>query len=135
MIYDILEEKIRNSVLLIPGESLFRNYMPPEVKVGAMVRVPLDGMRIDPHMPNYYRGKMQVITRHTNPVDGDLMANAITKVLIVQVPESYIASDERGDARIMIFFPETLPIRFPSLAGNGFEWAQTFTCAFSFEPI
>lgn len=135
MIYDILEEKIRASILLVPGESLFRNYMPPEVTIGAMVRVPLDGIPVDHYMPNYYRGKMQVITRHINPVDGDFMANSISKLLRVEYPESYIASVERGAAIISIFLPLTLPIRFPSLAGNGFEWSQTFTCTFSFDPL
>ncbi len=135
MIHDILEEKMRQSTVLIPGETLFRSYMPPEVRIGAMIRVPLTGIDIDPYKPNYYRGQFQVVTRHVSPVDGDALANTISRLLLVRSPESYSASIERGQAMISVFQPETLPIRFPSLEGNGFEWSQMFMASFTFEPL
>lgn len=135
MIYDILEEKLRRSFLLVPGESLFRQYMPPECDIGAMTKVPLSGIAIDPHIENWYRGQIQVITRHTDPVAGDLLANKVAGVLRVLSPESYPPSAERGRAQISVFYPETLPIRFPRLSGNGYEWSQHFKVAFSFVPL
>lgn len=133
MIYDILEEKLQRSFLLVPGESLFRNYMPPEVTIGAMTKVPLQGIELDDCIENYYRGDMQVITRHINPVDGEKLANDIARVLRVNAPEFHDPSIERGRAEIKLFRPRTLPIRFPRLEGNGFEWSQTFQTIFAFE--
>lgn len=135
MIYDILEEKLKRSFLLVPGETLFRNYMPPEVTIGAMTKVPLEGISVDDCIDNYYRGEMQVITRHLNPVDGDKLANDIARVLRVKSSEFHDPSEERGRAEIKIFHPRTLPIRFPRLEGNGFEWSQTFFTIFSFDPL
>lgn len=135
MIYDILEEKIQRSLLLVPGESLFRNYMPPEVTIGAMTKVPLQGIETDDCMDNYYRGDMQIITRHVNPVDGEILANQIAKLLRVKTPEFHDPSAERGRAEIKFFHPMTLPIRFPRLEGNGFEWSQTFKTIFTFEQL
>ena len=135
MIYDILERKLERSFLLVPGESLFRNYMPPEITIGAMVKVPLQGISTDPHIENYYRGQMQVITRHTDPVAGDLLANQIGRALLVRAAEQHPPSMERGEAEIKFFFPATLPIRFPRLEGNGYEWSQTFSTHFAFEPL
>lgn len=135
MIYDILEEKLRRSFLLIPGESLFRQYMPPECNIGAMTKVPLSGITTDPYIENYYRGQIQVITRHTSPTEGDMLANRISRELIVRVAERHDPTDERGEAEIKFFFPVTLPIRFPRLEGNGYEWSQVFSTHFSFKPI
>lgn len=135
MIFDILEEKLRRSFLLVPGESLFREYMPPECHVGAMTKIPLSGIDIDPHIENWYRGRIQIITRHTDPEEGGRLANKVAGVLRVISPEDYPPSAERGKARISIFFPETLPIRFPRLSGNGYEWSQHFKTTFSFVPL
>lgn len=135
MIFDILEEKLKRSLLLVPGETLFRDYMPPEVTIGAMTKVPLQGISIDPHMDDYYRGEMQVITRHTNPVAGAKLALDIDRLLRVRVSEFHDPSEERGRAEIKLFWPQTLPIRFPRLEGNGFEWSQTFQAVFTFAPL
>lgn len=135
MIFDIIEEKLKRSFLLVPGESLFRSYMPAECSIGAMSKVPLNGIAVNQYIPNFYQGKIQIITRHTDPVAGDITANKIASILKVNAPRHYPPSAERGEATISIFLPDTLPIRFPRLTGNGYEWSQMFTVAFSFEPL
>jgi hypothetical protein len=134
VIFDILEQKLTRSLLLVPGESLFRSYMPPEVTFGAMTRVPLSGIKIDHEIENWYKGEMQIVTRHTDPVQGDILANKIAQILTVKNIEHYPASSERGPAHITLFLPETLPIRFPRLEGNCYEWIQIFNVAFGFKP-
>lgn len=135
MIFDILESKIEAADLGRPGETLFRSFMPAEVKIAIMTRVPLDGIPFDPYMPGRYVGRIQVITRHTDPVEGGLLAASIQKVLTVWGPETYPANEERGEAMISLFIPETLPIQFPRLDGDGLEWSQHFKTAFTFDPI
>lgn len=134
MIYDILEGKlIANG--FAAGVDLFRNYMPADCVIGVMTRVPLQGLPIDPHIPNYYRGKMQVIVRHKDPVDGAALAARVQRILTVERRETYPASDERGETHLDLFLADTLPISFPRLDGNSFEWSQHFRCVFGMKPL
>ncbi|MGV1754832.1 minor capsid protein [Agrobacterium sp. CG674] len=134
MIFDILGKKLAAAGLVTTGESLFFNDMPGECVVGVMMRTPLQGIDIDPFIEGWHKTPLQIITRHTDPVDGEALANAVCKALIVESPERYEATDERGPAHINVFYPQTYPIRFPRLEGNGLEWSQHFTTAFGIVP-
>lgn len=134
MIFDILEQKLTDSGLVVPGTSLFRGDMPGECEIGVMLRIPLDGVTIDPFMEGWHKTSLQVITRHVDPVAGEKLANDVCRVLLVESPEHYPGNSERGPAHINIFYPQTLPIRFPRLEGNGLEWSQHFTAAFGIIP-
>lgn len=135
MIYDILEEKIAASGLLVPSETLFRHYMPAEIPIGAFIRSPLEGIPVNLEMPNYYRGRLQLITRHTDPELGEILAARLAPLITVRSIEHYPANATRGEAHVTQCIPETLPIRFPRLQGNGFEWSQHFSVAFGFKPL
>lgn len=134
MIYDILEGKLV-AAGFIPGDTLFRNFMPAETVVGVMVRAPLSGIPINPFIPGFFRTKLQVISRHRDPVEGMLMAKQIAEVLKVDAVEAYPASVERGPAHITLFQPDTLPIQFPQMDGNAYEISQHFNAAFGFKEI
>lgn len=134
MIYDILEEKL-TSAGFTPGENLFRNFMPADVEVGVMTRSPLTGININPTIPGWYRTKIQIITRHRDVVAGLDMATKVAKVLNVEFIETHPATAERGEAHISLFYPDTLPIQFPQLDGNGYEISQHFTTAFGFVAL
>lgn len=132
MIYDILEDKLSTIGFEI-GNTLFRNVFPGDVSIGIMIRTPLGGVKIDPGIPGWYRPDMQIVTRHIDPYDGYNMALQVQKVLTFQGSQSYPKSIDRGPAKLTLFFPETLPIQFPRLEGNGIEWSQMFNTAFCFE--
>lgn len=130
MIFDILETKLISGGFE-PGVSLFRNYMPADISVGVMTRVPLQGLPIDPYIPDYYKGEIQVIVRHNDRTAGDAMALRVQRLLaLTGGNESYPATAERGAVHLDLFQPLTLPIAFPRLSGNGFEWSQHFKCVF-----
>jgi hypothetical protein len=134
MIFDILEKKLIDSGLVVAGESLFRSYMPGECQIGVMIRTPLTGINIDPFIEGWHKASIQVITRHVDPVEGAKMSAQISKILVVESPEKYEASEERGPAHINVFYPATLPIQYPRLQGNGLEFSQHFIAAFGFKP-
>lgn len=135
MIYDILEQKLIDAGLGIAGQTLFRNTMPGDCKTGIFIREPLSGIPIDASMMKWYRARLQVITRHFDPVEGRALALAADQALRVQSIEIYPASAERGRAHITLFMPETLPIQFPRLDGGGYECSQHFTAAFGMEDL
>jgi hypothetical protein len=134
VIYDILEKKLADSGLVTPGQSLFRGFMPGDCQIGVMIRAPLSGIEIDPFIEGWHKTHLQVITRHTDPVEGDKMANEVSRILFVEKPEFYEASAERGPAHINLFYPISLPIQYPRLEGNSLEFSQHFQAAFGFKP-
>lgn len=133
MIYDMLEERLI-AAGFEPGITLFRETLPADVSVGAFLRIPLSGVPVDGEMRNWYRCRMQLITRHTDVVAGYELAvkagQAVTILTRIDAP----ASAERGAAHITQFIPQTLPVRFPALEGNAYEWSQYFSASFAFEP-
>jgi hypothetical protein len=130
VIHDILEKKL-TTIGLTAGQSLFRHYMPADASIGAMTRVPLQGLPIDPHIPGRYKGRIQVIVRHKEPDLGNTLATRVQRALEMRgAREIYEATKERGAVHLDMFQPETLPIFFPRLDGNGYEWSQTYLCAF-----
>lgn len=133
MIFDILEAKIQDAGLGVPGQSLFRSYMPSNTGVAVMTRVPLEGLSIDPLMPGRYKGRIQVITRHSDPVAGYKLATDVADVLQVQGFEEHPATADRGAATISLFIGETLPIEFPRLESDMIEWSQHFNVVFTLD--
>ena len=134
MIYDILEEKL-TAKGFTAGETLWRNHMPAETSIGVMIKSPLSGIEINPYILGWHRTDMQVIIRHIDPVDGMKMALAVSRILTIDGSESFPASEERGPAHINLFIPKHLPIQFPRLEGNGYEFSINFTAAFGFVSL
>jgi hypothetical protein len=134
VIYDILEAKLIASGFT-PGETLWRNYMPAETNIGVMIKAPLSGITIDPYITGWYRTELQVVTRHIDPVDGMNMALAVSRILTVEGRETYDPSEERGQAHVDLFLPKHLPIQFPRLEGNGYEFSLNFRAAFGFVQL
>lgn len=135
MIWDIIIDKLVAADLATPGTNLFINEMAPDVSVGIMLKSPLQGIDVDHYLPNYYTPNLQAIIRHTDPVDGDILANRVIAALRVEQPEHYPPTTERGKAKINLFLPRHLPIRFPRLDGKTIEWSVNFQTSFTFEPL
>lgn len=136
MIWDILEKKLMDAALLvpaIPGQTLFRHTMPADATKGVMFKNPLSGIPVDPYLPGFHKPSLQAIVRHVDPEEGDLLSQQVIDALQVDEPEDYPETDKRGRVRIHVFYPNTLPIQFPRLTGNGFEWSLNFTTAFAIQ--
>lgn len=129
MIYDVLEKKLVQNGF-VPGVSLFRSYMPSMCSIGVMTRIPLTGIPIDPYIPGYYKGEIQVVLRHTDPKEGQAVMMRVQKLLTVEATEVHPATEEHGELSLDLFIPKTLPISFPQLDGNAYEWSQHFDCVF-----
>lgn len=135
MIYDILEQKLTAEGFKA-GKDMFRTSIPANVSVAIMTKLPLEGMPIDPYIEGYYKGRMQVVIRHTAPAEGNVLAARVQRALTQRGGSvSYPATRERGEVTMKLFYAETLPIFFPRLDGHGFEWSQHFMCVFSMKAL
>jgi len=135
MIFDILESKLI-AAGFTAGTDLFRGTIPADTSIGVMMRSSLTGFRVDPEIPHYYKGEIQVITRHVSPGEGSAMADRVMRKLTMQAgSESYPATGDRGAVMIKRFVPQSLPIEYPRLTGNGFELSQTWDVVFTMQPL
>ena len=127
IIEDVLISKLTKSGLVVPGTTLFNAMMPAEVSIGVMIKPPLTGIKIDPYIKDWHKTRMQIITRHIDPVEGEILANKICNELIVEKPELH----KTHNCKIVRFYPEALPVQFPRLKGNGIEFSQHFQTVFA----
>lgn len=130
MIWDIVEEKLIDSGYGEVGVNLFREHMPGDVKVGIMLKSPLSGIPVDPYLPGFHKTPLQIIVRHVDPGAGEIMAKNVMKLLSTEVASAYPANSERGPLILHRLMPDRLPIRFPRLEGNGYEWSLNFRAAY-----
>jgi len=134
MIFDVIEDRLIASGDFTPGKDLFRNFMGADCQIGVLIRGPLTGISIDPTIDGWHKGRIQIIVRHTDPVLGQQLMKKVTKLVTFEGDKVFPANDERGELRLLLFFPETLPIQFPRLEGNAIEWSVHFKTVFSVDP-
>lgn len=133
MIMDILGDKLVAANLGTKAKSIFNHQMPAEVNVGVFFRYPLTGVTIDPYIPGWYKARVQVIVRHNSVTEGEKFSYRVNEVLQVEGEEIYVDAEAKTTTRLMRFFPETLPVRYPRLEGNQIEWSTHFDAVFSQE--
>lgn len=132
MIWDIIQKKIENAGIASEADgNLFLDEMPGDVTIAVMMKSPLSGIRIDGYIPGYYTPTLQLIVRHTDPVEGLKIANRVIEVLKVETPELHVATADRGEVQINRFYPRELPIRYPRLDGGTIEWSINFLTSFT----
>ncbi|PZR92252.1 MAG: hypothetical protein DI537_13780 [Stutzerimonas stutzeri] len=133
MIFDVLTQRLVDKGLGVPGESIFHNFMGAEVMRGVMFRTPLTGIPVDPYIEGRHSADIQVITRHTDPVEGMNLANAVSRALVLESPRVFEIAGNR--IQVSIIYPKTMPIQFPRLEGNNLEFSQHFFTVFAMKPL
>lgn len=133
MIYDHFQAKLL-PLGLQPGKSLFLLTIPADITQAVMLRQPLGGAKIDPHIPARHRGELQVVTRHPEPLAGARLAASLQKALTSQSREFFAATADHGPGHVDLCFPKTLPVNYPRLDSNLFEWSQTFDVVWAVMP-
>lgn len=132
MIWDIVRKKLEDAGIGQSGVDMFEESFPATVNKGIMLRSPLTGIVIDPHIPGFHKPLMQVILRDTDIAAGKVKAKQILDVLTVTEIKDYPATADRMAVRLSVFYPKTLPIQYPRLDGNSVEWSMNFITAFGF---
>ncbi|OCP21899.1 MULTISPECIES: minor capsid protein [unclassified Ensifer] len=135
MIWDIIVKKIVDAGLGVSGETIYRSTIPADAKVAIGLFEPLDGIHVNPSLPDFYKPGLKVIVRHNKISEGRKLANDLMKLLTVTAEEIYEANAERGRVHLKVFYPKALPIQFPSAVGNLTEWSINFQTAFTMKSI
>ncbi|TDW20405.1 hypothetical protein EV128_12535 [Rhizobium azibense] len=135
MIWDIIVKKLVDANLGVAGETIFRSTMPADAEVAIGLFEPLDGIRVDPNLPDFYKPNLKVIVRHNKVSDGRKLADQVMKALTIVTEEIYAENEERGRVHLKVFHPKSLPIQFPANIGNLTEWSINFQTAFTLKPL
>lgn len=127
MNYELIAARLAAAGLGIVGETIFIHHMPADVAEGILLRGPLTGIPYDPYLPGLYKTQFQVVIRAQAHAVGNAKAKAVVDALSSK--SGYDLIDPATSAlsmRIHNLLPETLPIVFPRLEGNGIEWSIHF---------
>lgn len=127
-IFEILVQKLESANMGSAGSTIFVESMPPKITEGIMLKTPLDGIPVDVYLPGKHRGVIQVVNRDVEINNGYRVANEIARVLSTMGREQYTG------LHIDVMYPETLPIKYPNLVGDGLEFSQHFRVCFGIEP-
>lgn len=134
MIYDVFLQKLQAHGF-VSGSDVFLEFVPAEITRAVMLRTPFSGVKIDPFIPGRYKGELQVVCRETEVGHGRALSKLVQKILTTQSREIYPATAERGEVHLDLAFPQTLPVRYPTLEGNAIEWSQVFDVVWGAKDI
>lgn len=93
-----------------------------DAQIGVLIKAPLEGFKTRPDVPGYFRGELQIIVRHTNPVLGNEIAQLLADELT-------LADTDIGTYRIKQMYPLQLPVLYPANEADLYEIAINFDCA------
>lgn len=124
MRYDLIVAYLQAQGLGTAGVDVFAHRMPAHVKSGILIRGPLDGIKHDHYIPGYFKAPIQVIYRHFDQVTGDTKAKQISAALTLHNCQFSDAGVPAMHVQQML--PNTLPIHYPRLEGEGIEWSLNF---------
>lgn len=103
------------------GQNVFSGSIPQEVKVALMVAaMPVS---IDPELPGYHKGRVQLISRAKTSLLAEELATA-------GMNELTISSQDVGNIYINYLRPVHLPVSFPRSNGDYYEASVNFDICF-----
>lgn len=114
---------------IAPTNIIFADEMQAQVTTGILIRSPLTGIPIDPELPNYFRGSIQVIVRSPKHELGETMSKALLDGLTIY--NAPLLDENFKGMRIKRMVPKTLPIVYRRSDGNGKEWSINFDVVYT----
>lgn len=122
---ELLAEILEEEGLGVRGESIFIHRLDADTLNAIMLRAPLDGVPVDPNLPNYFHHHIQAIVRASDQVSGDELMKKVMKTLTIYNRLFY---DTSGNLLMQLnhLIPHTLPRVYPQLDSQGIEWSMDF---------
>lgn len=113
----------------VANDQIFTDHMPAEIPTGVLLRLPLEGVKIDHYMPGFYKTRLQAIVRAQRHTTGQAIADKVLKALTLRQRTDF------EDMLLMQMLPDHLPITYPRSDGNGIEWSLNFCLAYAAKGI
>lgn len=107
----------------VDPDTITINSMPSDVQEGAVLLTGYRGMSVDPELPGFHRGPMQLIVRSRLSKRAEEIALTLSDVLTIN--EQVIADNTFHYVR-----PLHLPVPFPKSNGDYYEASVNFDICF-----
>lgn len=121
----IAQVLINASLATALGVDLFEHHIPESATEGLLMKLPMDGIKVNHYVDGFYRGRFQIILRSKSHADGDIKAPLINAALTFR-ERTFIDSNGHLLMNILQCLPTTLPVVYPRSAGNVYEWSCNF---------
>ena len=108
----------------LPSDEIYANTIPSDRKIGAMLTAGYKGMSVDPEIPAYHKGPMQLIVRAGESLDAEAIAQLVSDYLMLCQEVTV------GDIFIHYINPRHLPVVFPASNGDHYEASVNFDVCF-----
>jgi hypothetical protein len=119
---DLLADILADAGIGAPGQDIYEEEMPADVRAGVLIKLPLQGVPIDHELPGYFRGAVQVIVRAQKVDTGDRLAKQVMDALTLS-ERTFLDAQGNEVMHVNYLRPRTLPIVYPRSDGNGKEWS------------
>ena len=127
MNYELIAARLADAGLGVVGETIFIHHMPADVAEGILLRGPLTGIPFDHYLPGLHKTQFQIVVRSAAHATGDAKARGVIAALSTKTGFDLVDLVTGAPAMLVHnLLPETLPIVFPRLEGNGIEWSIHF---------
>ncbi len=108
----------------IIGEDIFMHRMEQNCPKGILLKLPIDGIRIDQNLPRYHKTALQAIIRDISQEAGDAKAALVTAALTMSRRDFRATVAPYGLLmQVKQMYPTRLPIVYPRSDGRGIEWS------------
>jgi hypothetical protein len=101
------------------GNEIFIHTMPDTVQKGILLLSPLSGTTIDHELPGYLKGSFQAIARAPRYVDGEALAEAMSRALTIK-------NQAMGIYKVNYIRPRHLAIPYQHSKANLLEFSVNF---------
>jgi hypothetical protein len=124
---ELLAQVLQTAGLGTIGTDIFVHHMEGDDVNAIMLRTPLDGIPIDPNLPDYYHHDIYLTVRAPDYVTGDAKVKAAVAALTIS-KRSFVNGSGVLLMHINEMIARTLPRNYPRLDSEGIEWAVDIYC-------
>lgn len=107
----------------LPTGEVYIGIIPSDVPVGVALTSAYQGMPVDPELPGYHKGPMQMIVRAKKSLDAENIAQLASDLLTFE-------GVQVGDIYVNYIRPRHLPAVFPRSNGDHYEASVNFDLCF-----
>lgn len=114
---------VRDARIEHVGQSVFMYTMPHDLQPALMLTSSYAGIPVDPELPGYYKGSIQLIARAKKSSLAEAASQAASDLLTME-------NVDIGDTHINYLRPRHLPVLYPRSAGDYYEAAVNLDICF-----
>lgn len=121
---DLADHLIAQSIPELADDAVFVHTIPAGKVPALMLASGYNGIPVDPELPGYHKGALQIIARASRSVKAEEIAQKVSDALEIT------SSTDVGNLTVHYLRPRSLPAVFPRSNGDYYEASVNFDICF-----